>query len=189
LGNLLDRPVTNLGKNGTGNTRIVKRTIDVAFCDDTELIIIAWVGPYRIEFFNKVPYDIWPGSQAGNIPKEIVNALTVIQNDQFDLWLYKKWLRDIILIQNLLKNQNKKYLMSVAWHPWEPVSGTENLWNNIDWQYFLGHPTNSANSNYENFGYWFADSPRGPGKHPLELGHQKIAEKFYEHIRNLGWFS
>ena len=27
----------------------------------------------------------------------------------------------------------------------------------------------------------------GPRGHPLKLGHQRIAERIYEHIRSLGW--
>jgi hypothetical protein len=36
---------------------------------------------------------------------------------------------------------------------------------------------------------WMWDCPKGPGGHPLELGHQRIAEKINEYIRNIGWFS
>jgi len=188
LGTLLNRPVTNLGKSGSGNTRIVKRTIDVVFRDDTELVILAWVGPHRIEFFDKTPYDIWPGQTFRKTPNEIAKALTITQNNQFDLWLCRKWLRDIILTQNLLKNQNKKYLMARAWGAWEPLAGTEDLWNKIDWNYFVGHPTTTRNTDYETFGYWYTDIPLVLN-HPSELGHQRIAEKFYEYIRNFGWIS
>jgi hypothetical protein len=31
--------------------------------------------------------------------------------------------------------------------------------------------------------------PKGPGLHPLEQGHEKIAQTIYEHTRNLGWVS
>jgi lysophospholipase L1-like esterase len=34
---------------------------------------------------------------------------------------------------------------------------------------------------------WMGDCPKGPGGHPLELGHQRIAEKINEHIKRLGW--
>ena len=49
-------------------------------------------------------------------------------------------------------------------------------------EYWFGH---------ENDGMveWMGDCPKGPGGHPLELGHQRIAKKINEHIRNLGWLS
>jgi len=187
LSNLLNKSVTNLGRCGCGNTRIVKRIIDTAYSQDAELIIIAWTAPYRIEFFNHQPRDIWPGQESFILDKNqkiLSQSLTMVANDKFDLWLYKKWLRDIILTQNLLQNLNKKYLMAVAWHHWGPFEGSKNLWNKINWNYFLGHPTVSKNPDYETFDYWIKDAPKGRNHHPLELGHQRIAEKFYEHIRN-----
>ena len=36
---------------------------------------------------------------------------------------------------------------------------------------------------------WMGDCAKGPGGHPLEQGHIKIALKINEHIRNLGWVS
>jgi hypothetical protein len=184
LGNLLNKPVTNLGRRGTGNTRMVKRAVDLAFRDDAELIIIAWAGPWRVEFFDKQPYDLWPGCYAKKEAEPIVRALTITQDPQFDLWLYRKWLRDIILTQNLFENCNKQYLMMSAWHTWGPVAGAEDLWNLINFDYLVGHPINSKNPSYETFGHWFKDAPVGPNGHPLELAHERIAEKFYEHIRN-----
>jgi lysophospholipase L1-like esterase len=184
LGKLLNRPVTNLGRRGCGNTRMVKRTIDVAFKDDAELIVIAWAGPFRVEFFHKQPYDLWPGCHAGKDQEPLIRALTLAQNPQFDLWLYRKWLRDIILTQNLLANCNKRYLMMSAWYSWAPLPGTEDLWDKIDFTYFLGHPMNSKNPSYETFGHWFKDASVGPNGHPLELGHERIANEIAKHIRN-----
>jgi hypothetical protein len=36
---------------------------------------------------------------------------------------------------------------------------------------------------------WMWDCPKGSGGHPLELGHQRIAEKINEHIKTIGWIS
>ena len=36
---------------------------------------------------------------------------------------------------------------------------------------------------------WTYGTLKGPGGHPLEKGHQIIANKIYEHIRHLGWIS
>jgi len=36
---------------------------------------------------------------------------------------------------------------------------------------------------------WVYGTPHGPNLHPLEQGHQIIAEKINEHIGNLGRFS
>jgi len=193
VGNYFNKPVTNLGRRAVGNTRIVKRTIDAAFAADAELIIIAWASPYRTEFFNDIPYDIWAGMQTDYLNEEqasLARSLTLVNNKQFDLWQYRKWLRDVILIQNLLQNQNKNYMMFMAYTPWGPIPGTEDLWDKVNSQYFMGHAAPSNNiDRYENFGHWAAGCPKGPGGHPLELAHQKVANKINEYIRNLSWLS
>ena len=189
VGKEFDIPVTNLGKKGTGNTRMVKRVIDVAYRDDAELVLVAWTNPGRLEIFNNRPIDVWPAQQIRNIlspgEQHITQLITTMHNDKWDTWATRKWIREIILCQNLLENQNKKYLMLVAWHDWSPTAETEDLWAKVNTKQFIGFNT----PDYETMCYWFGDAPKGPGGHPLELGHQRIAEKINEHIRNLGWLS
>jgi hypothetical protein len=36
---------------------------------------------------------------------------------------------------------------------------------------------------------WTYRTPQGPGGHFLEQGHAIVADKIYEHIRNLSWIS
>jgi hypothetical protein len=36
---------------------------------------------------------------------------------------------------------------------------------------------------------WTYKTPQGPAGHFLEEGHQKVAEKINEYIRNIGWVS
>jgi hypothetical protein len=192
LGKEFNVPVTNLGRGGSGNTRIVKRVIDAAYKDDAELIIIAWTGPGRIELFTHSPINVWPGAQpriSHPLDQDAVRLLTLSHTKGWDIWSYRKWIRDIILCQNLLENQNKKYLMMVTWHDWEPNETTQDLWDKVNLKYFLGHPSTSNTPYYETFCSWHGDCPRGPGGHPLELGHQRIADKINEHIRNFGWLS
>lgn len=193
LSQLTDRPITNLGRKACGNTRIVKRIIDSAFKDDCELVIVAWTNPVRLEFFSSGPYDSWPGRNTksfDNKAKEVLTKALTIENDvKFDLWAYRKWLRDIILTQNLLDNRGIKHLMFVTFHEWGPIPGTEDLWDKINWNYFLGHPLTSPTCDYETLCYWMADAPKGPNGHPLELGQERIASKINEYIRNFGWVS
>lgn len=196
VGNCFDRPVLNMGKKAVGNTYIVKRVVDVAFKDDAELVLIAWTHPNRMEFFdydNNRPFNTWPGRQfrgATHSQLELTKILTHDQCPSSDVWAYRKWIRDIILTQNLLNTQNKKYLMMVTWHDWEPFNDVSDLWCNVDLAKFIGSPQGAIPTvDYETFCYWFSDAPQGPNHHPLELGHQRIAEKINEHIRHLGWLS
>jgi lysophospholipase L1-like esterase len=197
LGNLLNKSVVNMGRKGSSNTRIVKRIIDCAFKDDTELMVIAWSGPDRLEFYNQGILDnTWPGKtlrdpNSSDYIKAYTRLLTIYYDAHYEQWAYKKWLREIILTQALLKQQNKKYLMVVSWHSWGPKVDCEDLWKQIDFSHFMGirGPYGGTDPYYETFCEWVFGTPHGPGNHPLEPGHRIIAEKINEHIRNLGWLS
>jgi hypothetical protein len=42
---------------------------------------------------------------------------------------------------------------------------------------------------FTSVGEWTYGTPNGPNGHPLEQGHEIIADKIYEHIRNKCWIS
>jgi lysophospholipase L1-like esterase len=195
LGQLTNRPVTNLGRRACGNTRLVKRIVDTAFKDDAELVVISWTSPNRVEFLNGTPYDVWPGRNlkaVDNKHKEtLIKALTLDHNEHFDLWCMRKWIRDIIVTQNLLANQGKPYLMLVTWHDWAPTEDTQDLWDKVDFRYFIGHPTSNLNgyNGYKTMCYYFSSDQKLPGGHPTEAGHQQIAENINEYIRHFSWLS
>lgn len=190
LGQHLSRSVTNLGHQGTGNTRVLKRTMDCVFKGDAELIIVAWPSPDRIEWCDEEGiYDIWPGRNIRWMPgrrKEMVEKATHDYNTEVDHWSYRRWLRNIILLQSFLRSNNQQYIMfqthlSQRWNElW--INRDQDLIKHIDTTYFIGWPTTGLTE-------WMGDCPKGPHGHPLELGHQRVAEKVYEHIRNFGWFS
>ena len=52
----------------------------------------------------------------------------------------------------------------------------------IDPTYYIGWPTTTMME-------WTHGCSKGPGGHFLEQGHERVADKIYEHIRNLGWIS
>jgi len=101
----------------------------------------------------------------------------------------RKWIRDIIVTQNLLANQGKRYLMLVTWHDWAPTEDTQDLWDKVDFRYFIGHPTSNLNGSngYKTMCYYFSSDQKLPGGHPTEAGHQQIAENINEYIRHFSW--
>ena len=54
--------------------------------------------------------------------------------------------------------------------------------NQIDQTYYIGWPN-------ETMMEWTYNTPQGPGGHFLEQGHEQVADKIYEYIRNLSWVS
>jgi hypothetical protein len=190
LSEKLNHPVTNLGKGGCGNTRIIKRAIDCVLQFNKDPIIIAWTNPMRVEFIDKEGlFDIWPGRPTIRMISarhSITEEITKIYNKNTDYWAYRKWLRDIIMLQTFFKYHNHPYLMLQS-HVTQQMNTEfdqrdEFLKSQIDQSTFIGWP-------YEGIVEWIGDCPRGPQGHPLELGHQRITEKIYEHIRNINWLS
>ena len=54
--------------------------------------------------------------------------------------------------------------------------------NQIDTTNYLGWPNESMME-------WTYSAAQGPRGHFLEEGHAIVADKVYEHIRNIGWLS
>jgi hypothetical protein len=173
--------LTNLAKPGTGNTSIVRNCIQ--HIDQCDIVIIAWSHFARIEFADEYGiYDTWPGHRGiifnGDLEfrKKILTYITDYYDDNY---LYNQYLINIILLQNYLKSNNKKYIMLNSFGE----NKTDNdLIKQIDKGLFLGWPDQSMMD-------WTYGCAKGPGGHFLEDGHRKVAEKINEHIRHLGWVS
>lgn len=195
LGNLLNKPVTNLGRSASGNTRIVKRALDCAI-DDADGIIICWTSHNRTEFADNIGiYDVWPGRSpnwwlttvSGSEHRiELVKYLTNHHNQEH---YYANWIRQIILVQQLCKSKNipcamfNAFTLSKDYDKFVRNEKIKKLINEVDLSLFVN------NTLKESVVEWVYGTPKGPGGHPLELGHQIIANKVYEYIRHLGWVS
>lgn len=185
LSNRLNKTVRNLGKPATGNTRIVKRVID-SVIDKSELIIIGWSDCNRQEFADEIGiYDIWAGRDYRAFqlqdPTHRVNLIKYMTTYDTPEYYYTDWLRQIILVQSLCKLHKIPCVMFIA-------CGTHNshgryhqnhkkLLDAIDHSMFVDDMFTSV-------GEWTYGTPHGPNGHPLEAGHNIIAEKIHEHIRN-----
>jgi hypothetical protein len=188
LGQRLNRAVTNLGKSGTGSTRIIKRSIDCVYNRDAELIVIAWPNFARLEFCDQHGiFDVWPGRNTSfvgiNERKKLTEIITTNHTDKMNLWSYRSWLRNIILLQNFFQLNNQKYIMcqTVSYNTEFPASDNQDLISHIDTRHYL---------DWQKAGIcnWCEGVPIGPNHHPLEQGHKIIANKIYEYIRNFSWF-
>lgn len=186
----LHQPVTNLGHQGSGNTRVIKRAMDCVFAGDADMIIIAWPTPDRIEWCDEDGiYDIWAGRNIRWLPQrrqEMVGMATGDWTTEVDHWSYRRWLRNIIMLQTFFKFHNQRYMMfqthlTQRWNS-EWMTRDQDLLKHVDLTYFAGWP-------YYGLCEWFGDAPKGPHGHPLEIGHERIADKVYEYIRNFGWVS
>ena len=195
LGQKLNQPVKNLGRGGCGNTRIVKRAMDATLIG-ADLVVVAWATPLRIELADEFGvFDVWPNRNINVMAHDESRALLVKwftvhhngeEEEKFEQWYYAAWLRQVILLQSFFKINNQRYIMIAS----DPIYHRNNkyqnqfnkLYNQIDSTYFAGWPTHSMQD-------WAHGLPKGPHHHFLEEGHQRVADKVYEYIRNLGWIS
>ena len=179
LANKLGYTLDNQGQPGRGNSYIVRTAMEQVPQLKPKLVIVAWTSCGRMEFYSNTDnaeFDIWAGCSRvwpKRYPEreELVKNITVHHsNDQHQ---YRNWLRSVILLQDFFKLRNINYRF---------VSAFDNQTLNrlymqknqvyvdlIDTDKFIGWPFNGMSE-------WQGDCPRGPNGHPLELGHQRIAD-------------
>jgi hypothetical protein len=190
LSRMLETTVTNLGKPATGNYRMVKRTMDIVLTHKPELIVIGWSDPARQEFADDISIvDLWAGRNYRNMQNSSDHRRDLIKYmTAYDVpgYYYTKWLRQIILLQSFCRANNVRCVMFSACNAedWNRtyMAKHQDLIEHVDATTFVGWPLSGSTE-------WCFKTPHGPGGHPLEQGHQIIANKIYEHIGNLGWLS
>lgn len=189
LGKLNNQTVKNMGMGGSSNERIFRLVIEETSKQLYDLVVVQWSEPSRLEVWwdrANGPVNVNVNSNYSKMA-EFDWLKTYYQKHYNDTWAHKKWLTQILALQGYLKSIDQPYAMV-------GLSGIEEKPNNEDWnsltylrdqvdtKYYPGWP-------YEGIYVWQGDCPRGPKGHPLELGHERIAEKINEHIRNIGWVS
>jgi hypothetical protein len=190
LGRMLSKDVVNLGKPATGNYRIVKRAMDIVLEKKPSLVVIGWSDPARQEFADDISIsDLWAGRDYRRMQTCTDHRMDLIKYmTAYDVpgYYYAKWLRQIILLQTFCRANEVRCVMFSACNAedWNRsyISKHEQLAKHVDATTYLGWPLSGSTE-------WCFKRPHGPGGHPLEEGHQIIANQIYEHIRNIGWVS
>lgn len=193
LANLINYNVVNLGQSGCSNTSILRRTIvELAGLanEKYDLVVIGWTSAGRVEWKDDigVEYNLWPGYLGRSKffhdhpwRNDWLNYINKYHNSEY---LYQQYLVNVISLQSYLKANNIPYVMlnivNNEYYRSSSLKGLGYLANEIDKNNFPG---------WDNFGMAeiASNCPKGPGGHPLELGHQQIANRIYEHIRTLEW--
>lgn len=192
LADLLNHEVHNLGLSGSSNDSIVRRTIDELSNNQYDLLVIGWTSPGRIEWKDQIgiPYNIWPGHPVKSKfvddhpwREDLINFVSRHHTAEY---LYQRYLLQVLFLQSYCQCNKIDYLMmdimQVNYYRSTGREQHDKLESQINQERFVG---------WNKFGMreLTKELPRGPGGHPLEKGHQKIAKTIYEHIRNFSGLS
>jgi ribosomal protein S17E len=160
---LIDRYTENIAEPGYSNDAIVKsivRFVENDVRNEISGVIVAWTTPHRIEVNGK---HLTPTSHRryGSICDQVFL-------DWDEEWAVEKFYTQVLLLDSYLARYKIPAVFVRTFDVpdcsvgnWVPGSMVE----------------------------WMGDCPKGPGGHPLEQGHEQIAEHINEYIRNLGWVS
>lgn len=187
----LNASVDNLGQPSRGNSYIVRTAVEKSL--EYDIVIVAWSHFARIEFSDDNGiFDIWPGRNVHphflgrelTYRKDLLKYITINYNDTY---LYRQHLIQVIMLQSWFKQNNIKYLMLDAFennreYYFNQKDNVKDIVDQVDSTYYPGWPNNSMME-------WTFGCEQGPGGHFLEQGHQRVADKIYEHIRNISWIS
>jgi Family of unknown function (DUF6071) len=195
LGEKLGYAVINLGEPASSNDSIIRRLLEYLLTrsDQVDLVVIGWSMLGRQEFADDVGhYSVWPGysgnlfQQDGSVWRQgLVKYFNQYHNRQY---YHVRYLEQVILVQNFLKSRNIKYIMMNVleneYYRRGPTFFWQRYFEEIDKNYFIGF-------DHSGMVEWTdaAKCPKGPNGHFLDKGHELVADKIYEHIRNLGWLS
>lgn len=196
----------NDSQSGGTNDRIIYRTIKNL--DEFDKFYLAWTYTsrftrYRSDNNHDVNFNLQITHSLYGKDQDFKNyAKLHYQTWHNELYSFKLWLQNIILLQSLFKIKNKKYLMINACHnfinQWSVA--WQNFNNNVksllcfdcmdDTQLYAEHQEIQKllcqidYSNYPGWGTWYITSlkhPVGPTGHLLDAGHQAIAEFVLKH--------
>jgi len=179
LSNKLKYNLINRGRPGCGNNYIIKTAIKQVPKLKPNLVIVAWTSCGRMEFADQYSvYDISPGWNR-RFEKSYPHRETLmkyITSHNNELHQYRVWLRSVILLQDFFKLRNINYRFVNTFDNHELNKKYSKISKEyvdlIDTEKFIGWPDFSMLE-------WMADCPKGPGGHPLELGHARIADEIF----------
>lgn len=182
----LNATIDNQGAPATGNTSIVRNTLDnIVSTTPADLVIISWSSPGRIEFSDdEGTFDTWPGYMGrqfiGRQPwrEDLVDYVSRYHNDKY---LYKQYLTNIVLLQSLLTLHNIKYIMlDIA---------SNNYYENTCTHDFLDLKKLIDRTTYlpQGMAEWTFGCKKGQCGHFLDDGHRIVADRVLAKIKEMDW--
>lgn len=176
IGYEFDQQVVNLATPGASNDNIVRLAVEESIKQKYNLVVVAWADQNRSEVWSEVDQQIKSINSHSTFLPWIQSYYKYSYNDEYNV--EKKSLQ-MLLLQQHFKQINQPYLFT-------NVSGRHlnykryydkfgYIWRQYDLECFMGWYDGGLVE-------WAHDCPRGVNGHPLELGHERIAEAIARYI-------
>jgi hypothetical protein len=178
LGKQFGQEVVNLAQPGSSNDRIVRLAVEETIKQRYDLVIVAWADRSRLEVWSERDQEIKCVNVHNDFLPWIADYYAQSYNDEYFL---ERQSLQILLLQQHFKMINQPYLFvnvgakHFSYRKYRDTLGY--IWRQFDLSCFPGWPAQGLIE-------WTADAPKGPNGHPLELGHQQIADEIAKYIGN-----
>ena len=189
-----DATCVNLGKPAASNDKIIRLLMSHLMATDQvmpDLVVIGWTSAARIEWADDYgTYDVWPG-YGGNLftrdsatwRRDLVDYISKFHSSAY---IHQRFLQQVILMQSFLESKGIRYVML---NTIQNEYYKKSFFPEQPWYFEHVNKTNFLGFDKEGMAEWTHEVKKGPHHHFLEEGHQIVAKKVYEHIRDLGWVS
>jgi hypothetical protein len=176
IGKLFKQEVSNMATPGASNDRILRIAVEESIKQVYDLVIVVWADHNRFETWSDPDQQV----KCINVHNDFLPWISDYYKFSYnDLYNLEKKSLQILLLQQHFKMINQPYFFAnVSGRHISYRSNVDKLgyiWKEYDLTWFMGWYDGGLVE-------WAHDAPRGPSGHPLELGHQRIAEQVAKYI-------
>lgn len=145
--------------------------------DYHDLVIIGWSTHLRLGYIDEAGwFSVRPSAPDNQGYRKQINSLLMANLDTD--WLYQRWVSQVILAQEYLRNRHAHYLMFSAFDNLSHVKKKSKMYDKIAKRNFVGWPN-------EQMVDWTYGCPTGPEGHVLERGHEIVADKLAGKLKEI----
>lgn len=189
LATMLDSEVYNFGQQAASNRQILHQVIRGVEEHAPDYVFVQWSLLYRTEHSdNDREYVVWPGRKFLGNPKplwrEHVKWVSTYNQPE---WYAEQYHFVTTLLDHYLTARSISFIQ-VDFNPLDEWALPFTNWAKSNY-YLQPNRYLTLQNAKQNICDWYHPYPKGSGQHPLEEGHQAIAQHYYEHYRNLSGIS
>lgn len=176
LGKMFRCQINNMAVSGGSNDRMFRLAVSETAKTRYNLVIIAWSEVSRFEAYESDRVQCF--THQATSPEWVVEYYRHGYDDKL---AHERWFTNMLALQAYFKSIQQPYLFCtigevLAYKKY--CVEFDHILFKLDKSYMTSWPI-------EGFLSWQGDCPKGPRGHPLELGHERIANKLANYIREL----